>query len=80
MIGNGRLIGVIALATRVSRPIGRSELLLLQAFADRVGEVLLTGGGRSRRRLDRAMQRFRGIVVGPPAGRLSAAPEAPRTV
>ena len=65
IIANGRLIGVIALATRVSRPIGRSELLLLQAFANRVGEVLLTGGD-VRRRLDRAMHRFRGSWSGSP--------------
>jgi hypothetical protein len=58
MVGAGRLLGVIALAPRVSRPIGRSELLLLQAFATRVGEVLVSGGEVSRR-LDRAMDRFR---------------------
>lgn len=58
MIGAGRLLGVIALAARVSRPIGRSELLLLQAFANRVGEVMLAGG-EVERRLDRAMDRFR---------------------
>jgi DNA-binding CsgD family transcriptional regulator len=57
MIGGGRLLGVIALAARVSRPIGRSELLLLQAFANRVGEVVLAGGDVDRR-LERAMQRF----------------------
>jgi DNA-binding CsgD family transcriptional regulator len=58
MVGAGRLLGVIALAPRVSRPIGRSELLLLQAFATRVGEILVSGGEVSRR-LDRAMDRFR---------------------
>jgi DNA-binding CsgD family transcriptional regulator len=58
MVGAGRLLGVIALAPRVSRPIGRSELLLLQAFATRVGEVLVSGGDVERR-LDRAMDRFR---------------------
>jgi DNA-binding CsgD family transcriptional regulator len=58
MVGAGRLLGVIALAPRVSRPIGRSELLLLQAFATRVGEVLVSGG-EVERRLDRAMDRFR---------------------
>lgn len=57
MVGGGRLLGVIALGARVSRPIGRSELLLLQAFASRVGEVLLAGGEVDRR-LERAMQRF----------------------
>jgi DNA-binding CsgD family transcriptional regulator len=58
MVGAGRLLGVIALAPRVSRPIGRSELLLLQAFATRIGEVLVSGGEVSKR-LDRAMDRFR---------------------
>jgi DNA-binding CsgD family transcriptional regulator len=58
MVGAGRLLGVIALAPRVSRPIGRSELLLLQAFATRVGEILVSGGDVSKR-LDRAMERFR---------------------
>lgn len=57
MVGGGRLLGVIALTARASRPIGRSELLLLQAFANRVGEVLLAGGDVDRR-LERAMQRF----------------------
>jgi hypothetical protein len=58
MIGRGRLLGVIALVARISRPIGRSELLLLQAFASRVGEILV-GGGDVDQRLDRAMERFR---------------------
>ena len=49
MLGGGRLLGVIALAARVSRPIGRSELLLLQAFANRVGEILLAGAATSGR-------------------------------
>jgi DNA-binding CsgD family transcriptional regulator len=58
MIGDGRLLGVIALAARVSRPIGRSELLLLQAFSNRVGDVLLAGRDVEQR-LERAMERFR---------------------
>ena len=65
MVGGGKLVGVIALAARVSRPIGRSELLLLQAFANRVGEVVLAGddvGGR----LDHAMQRFQASWSGAP--------------
>ena len=65
MIGSGRLVGVIALGARVSRPIGRNELLLLQAFANRVGEVLLAGGDIGRR-LDRAMQRFQASWSGSP--------------
>ncbi len=58
MIGGGRVLGVIALAARASRPIGRSEMLLLQAFANRVGEVVLAGGEDVGSRLERAMQRF----------------------
>jgi DNA-binding CsgD family transcriptional regulator len=58
MLNGTRLLGVIVLAARLSRPIGRSELLLLQAFANRVAEVLL-GGTDVERRLERAMQRFR---------------------
>ncbi len=58
MIGAGRLLGVIALAARVSRPIGRSELLLLQALANRIAEVVLAGG-EIENRLDRAMESFR---------------------
>jgi hypothetical protein len=65
MIGGGRLIGVIALGARVSRPIGRSELLLLQAFANRVGDVLLAGGDVDRR-LETAMQRFQASWSGSP--------------
>ncbi len=58
MIGRNRLIGVIALVARVSRPVGRSELLLLQAFANRVGEILVAGVDVDER-LVRAMDRFR---------------------
>ena len=56
--GGGTPLGVIALGARVSRPISRSELLLLQAFSNRIGEVLATGGD-VRRPLVRAMDQFR---------------------
>lgn len=65
MIGGGKLLGVIALGARTSRPIGRSELLLLQAFANRVGEVLLAGGN-TEQRLQRSMQRFQASWSGTP--------------
>jgi DNA-binding CsgD family transcriptional regulator len=58
MMGGGRLLGVIALGARVSRPIGRNELLLLQAFSHRVGEVLASGGDVSGP-LAGAMEHFR---------------------
>jgi DNA-binding CsgD family transcriptional regulator len=65
MLAGGRLLGVIALAARVSRPIGRSELLLLQAFATRVGEVLVAGSDVGPR-LERALDRFRASWSGAP--------------
>jgi len=65
MIGSGKLLGVIALGARTSRPIGRSELLLLQAFANRCGDILLAGGDVDRR-LERAMQRFQASWSGTP--------------
>jgi DNA-binding CsgD family transcriptional regulator len=58
VLGGGRLLGVIVLAVRVSRPVGRGELLLLQAFSTRVGDVLLAGSDVERR-LPRATERFR---------------------
>jgi DNA-binding CsgD family transcriptional regulator len=57
MVGGGRLLGVIALRPRSSRPTGRSEMLLLQAFANRVAEVVLDGSDVEDR-LARAMDRF----------------------
>jgi DNA-binding CsgD family transcriptional regulator len=58
ILADGRLIGVLALATRTSRPTGRSELLLLQALANRIGEILRSGSDVDRQ-LDRAIERFR---------------------
>jgi DNA-binding CsgD family transcriptional regulator len=57
MVGGGRLLGVIALRPRPSRPIGRSEMLLLQAFANRVAEIVLDGSDVDDR-LATAMDRF----------------------
>jgi DNA-binding CsgD family transcriptional regulator len=57
ILADGRLVGVLALATRTSRPTGRSELLLLQALANRIGEIL-HGGNDLDRQLDRAIERF----------------------
>jgi DNA-binding CsgD family transcriptional regulator len=58
IVGGRRLLGVIALGARVSRPISRSELLLLQALSNRVGEVLATGGDVNRPLVE-AMESFR---------------------
>jgi Bacterial regulatory proteins, luxR family/GAF domain len=57
ILADGRLLGVLALATRTSRPTGRSELLLLQALANRIGEILRNGSDVDRQ-LDRAIERF----------------------
>src|SRR5918996_2185189 len=57
ILADGRLLGVLALATRTSRPTGRSELLLLQALANRIGEILRNGTDVDRQ-LDRAIERF----------------------
>jgi DNA-binding CsgD family transcriptional regulator len=63
VVSGGRLFGVIALTVRVSRPVRRRELLLLQAFANRVGDVLLAGGDVEGR-LPRATERFRSSWAG----------------
>ncbi|MEO8092133.1 MAG: LuxR C-terminal-related transcriptional regulator [bacterium] len=59
MLDGDRLIGVIGLATRSSRPTGRQELLLLQALAGRVGELIQTGGPRVAAGIDQALRGFR---------------------
>lgn len=53
----GRLLGTLAVATRYSRPAGHSELLVLQAFGSRVGEIL-QGGGDPKERLPKTVERF----------------------
>jgi DNA-binding CsgD family transcriptional regulator len=59
MIASGRLVGVICLTTRPSRLTGRGELLLLQAFANRVGEILASASGDPPGRLKETLERFR---------------------
>lgn len=59
MISSGRLVGVICLTTRPSRLTGRGELLLLQAFANRVGEILVSASGDPPGRLKETLERFR---------------------
>jgi DNA-binding CsgD family transcriptional regulator len=59
-MATGRLIGVLCFSVRASRPTGRSELLLVQAFAARLAEVITTnhaGGGTAR--LATALARFK---------------------
>jgi DNA-binding CsgD family transcriptional regulator len=59
MLAAGRLVGLLCLAVRASRPTGRGELLLVQAFAARIAEILAAGGDQLGPRLDRALDRFR---------------------
>jgi DNA-binding CsgD family transcriptional regulator len=59
MIPTGKLVGVICLTTRPSRLTGRAELLLLQAFANRVGEILVSGSGEDSAPLKESLERFR---------------------
>ena len=58
MVVSGRLVGLISLETRPSRFTGRNELLMLQAFAHQVAEILLARGDREGR-LGEALERFR---------------------
>jgi DNA-binding CsgD family transcriptional regulator len=67
MYGDNRLVGLLCLAARPSRPLGRSELLLLQAFSSRLAEVIVAGGEGSAARLKEALERFRSSWSG--AGR-----------
>jgi DNA-binding CsgD family transcriptional regulator len=56
----GRLVGVLCFAVRASRPAGRGELLLSQAFATRLAELLTEGrDGDIEGRLASALERFR---------------------
>ena len=59
MVSSGRLVGVICLTTRPSRLTGRRELLLLQAFANRVGEILTSASSDPPSRLKETLERFR---------------------
>jgi hypothetical protein len=59
MVSSGRLVGVLGLSLRASRPVGRREQLLLQAFAGRLGEVIQAGGEEAPSRLRNALERFR---------------------
>jgi hypothetical protein len=58
MVTAGKLVGVICLSTRPSRLTGRGELLLLQAFSNRVGEILVVGNSDEGPLKD-SLERFR---------------------
>jgi DNA-binding CsgD family transcriptional regulator len=57
LLAGGQLLGVLGLTTRTSRPAGHSELLVLQAFVNRIAEILQAGEGIDRR-LETTVQRF----------------------
>jgi DNA-binding CsgD family transcriptional regulator len=57
MVSGGRLTGVLTLGVRASRPTSRRELLLIEAFGNRIAEIIATGSGHSALRL--ALQRFK---------------------
>ncbi len=59
MISSGKLVGVICLTTRPSRLTARGELLLLQAFANHIGEILASGSADRSGRIEEALARFR---------------------
>jgi DNA-binding CsgD family transcriptional regulator len=59
MLADAQLVGVVGLVTRPSRPAGRRELLLLQAFAGHLAEVVRAGGEQAPERMRQAMDRFR---------------------
>jgi DNA-binding CsgD family transcriptional regulator len=59
MISSGRLVGVICLTTRPSRMTARGEMLLLQAFANHIGEILVSASGDQQGRIEEALERFR---------------------
>lgn len=59
LVGGNRVAGVIGLGTRASRPAGRQELLLLQALAARVGELLDSDPSKLAAGVERAMAGFR---------------------
>ena len=63
MVGGGRMMGVVCVGVRSSRPISRREMLLLEAFAHRIGEVLASEPAPGQH-LQRAMTRFRASWTG----------------
>jgi len=57
MMSAGRLSGVLTLGVRPSRPTSRRELLLIEAFAHRISEIIASSSDPSALRL--ALQRFK---------------------
>jgi GAF domain-containing protein len=63
MVSGGRLTGILCLEVRSSRPTSRRELLLLEAFGNRVADILAAGGDLTPA-LRSALQRFRASWTG----------------
>ena len=63
MVTGGRLTGVLCLEVRSSRPTSRRELLLLEAFGNRIAEILAESGDASPA-LRTALGRFRASWTG----------------
>jgi DNA-binding CsgD family transcriptional regulator len=63
MVSGGRLAGILCLEVRPSRPTSRRELLLLEAFGNRLADILAKGGDLAPA-LRSALQRFRASWTG----------------
>ena len=63
MVSGGRLSGILCLEVRPSRPTSRRELLLLEAFGNRLADIL-AGGGDLAPALRSALQRFKASWTG----------------
>jgi DNA-binding CsgD family transcriptional regulator len=57
MTSGSRLTGVLALGIRPSRPASRRELLLIEAFANRIADIIASGSDPAALRM--ALQRFK---------------------
>jgi DNA-binding CsgD family transcriptional regulator len=63
MVNGGRVLGILCLRVRASRPTSRRELLLLEAFGNRIAEIV-SGGGDLAPGMRSALQRFRASWTG----------------
>ena len=63
MVSSGKLTGILCLKVRSSRPTSRRELLLLEAFGNRIAEILAASGDLTPG-LRSALQRFRASWTG----------------
>ena len=63
MVSGGRVLGILCLRVRASRPTSRRELLLLEAFGNRIAEIVGAGGDLAPG-MRSALQRFRASWTG----------------